>query len=126
MYVFQIPPPAINRFHYRGVCKLLYSFIRILCKSNSATSHYCSRYSHIILAHFSLDVGAPETFAVVVDNNLELLQKHVTREHISEYIRPMLRGRRLQPKRLEQLQRFCSYECTPISRVQVRPGEMLC
>ena len=119
MHVLQIPPPVISKLHYREICRVLYSFIRILCKNNSATALYCARYGHIMLHHFSLGIGALDTFSEVVDNNLDLLQSHLTKDHIAKYVE-MLWDKRMHPERLEQLQRFCSYQDIPISRVQVR------
>ena len=110
--------PKIAKLHYKEICRVLYNFIRILCKSNSASARYCFRYSHIMLLHFSLDIGVLDAFAVVVDNNHDLLQNHLTKDHIKNYVELLCHGK-MHPEHLKHLQRFCAYKNTPISRVQV-------
>lgn len=114
--------PRIAHLHYKDICRVLYTFIRILCKGNSTAARHCSRYSHIMLQHFSLDISAPDAFAEVMDNNLDLLQNHLTKDHINTYVELLCDGK-MHPQHLEHLQRFCAFKDKPISRVQVSARE---
>ena len=122
----------------RCIGLLLYSTIKLGCKSNRENESYVAKLEvtdalisskkkntvMIMLEHLDLGIGAPQTLSALIDNNKKLLEEEINDERLDEFCNAIsLRG--LHPVYLDIFAAVCGYQGESLPKKQIAVARKL-